>query len=397
MVKLVINSVPTAPGGGLTNLLGLLEGWRNIDADLDITILASRPETIRELEASGWGPNTLRVPMMGTARRQLWIRYGLPRLLRRLGADLLLTNTFFVGGAPCPQVVHHQNLFTCFADGFSAYLKLGVRFLLISLGARWALRRADANVFISNHVRERSERLVPSSRPRNDTIYYGLSQRYRDAQPTSDGRDPFRLCAIQSPDDYKDTGSLLRALAQLVTEHPQHDWSLDLAGWGDFDAFKRLAAELGISDRVRWLGYQNPQQIADMLRRCAVLVYPSVFEGFGIPLIEAMASGCPVVAVNSTAIPEAAGDAAVLVPPRSPQEIARAVHQICTDGDFRERLVARGHARSRQFSWTRAARQFCRVFARVLHKPIRVDERRPQPATATAAADVAAVGLSAGA
>lgn len=392
MVKLVINSVCTASGGGLTNLLGLLEGWRNIDADLDITVLASRPETIRELENAGFGHSVHRVPAMGTAKRQFWIRFGLPRLLRQLQADLLLTNTFYVGGAPCPQVVHHQNLFTCFADGFMPYLKLGWRFLMISLGARWALRHADANVFISNHVRERAEHLVPSSRPRNSTVYYGLSERYRQLRASDAGRIPFRLCAIQSPDWYKDTETLIHALAELVKQHPDHPWHLEIAGSGDFSRHKDLAAQLGVTERITWLGYQNPQQITALLARSTTLIYPSTFEGFGIPLIEAMAAGCAVVAVGQTAIPEAAGDAAALVPPQSPTEVAQAVLHICTDEAFRQSLVARGHARARQFSWTRTARQFCRVFADVLHKPIHVDGRKPE-----AAVEVAGVGLSAGA
>lgn len=389
MTRLVINSVPIARGGGLTNLLGLLEGWKNIHADLDITVLVSRKPTIEALQQAGYGHLLHVVPEMPMWKRVIWERFGLPRLLRQLGADVLLTNTFLAPNVPCPQVVHHQNLFSCFANGLAAYARLGWRFVGLTLGARKALRHADANVFISDHLRERSEVLVPASRERNHTVYYGLSDLYagiqRERRDTQ--RIPFRLCAVQSVDHHKDTGSLIRALAALVRIAPQHPWQLDIASWGEMLAFKQLAAELGVAERINWLGFLNAEQIAEMLRRSSVMVYPSVFEGFGIPLIEAFACRCPVVAVNTTAIPEVAQDAALLVPPRSPEEIARAVLALCTDAGLRQRLVERGLARSRQFAWTRTARQFCRVFASVLHKPVAADlpEREVEVALPAAA------------
>lgn len=372
MIRLVINSVPTAPGGGLTNLLGLLEGWRTIDADLDITVLASRPETIQALERAGFGGRVHAVPLMGAVKRQVWQRFSLPKLLKQLKADLVLTNSFFLPRTPCPQVVHHQNLWTCFAKGFLPYLKVHPKWLLLSLMARRGLAKANANVFISEHVRVCSERLVPKSKTKNQTIYYGLSELYESirGQASDAGRRPFTLCALQAQADYKRNEDLILALADLVRRAPQHNWQLEIAGWGDFSQWQKMAEEHGVADRIKWLGFLNSQQTAELLRTSACLVYPSTFEGFGIPLIEAFASRCPVVAVDCTAIPEVAGDAAMLVPPHSPEKIADCIERICTDSAWRTTLVSRGLAKSRRFSWARSARQFCHVFTSVLKRPI---------------------------
>jgi glycosyltransferase involved in cell wall biosynthesis len=397
MVRVVIHSVATAPGGGLTNLLGLLEGWQRIRAELDITVLASRPETVEALEKAGRRPYLHVLPVMGALERMRWERRELPGLLRELKADLFLSNNAGVPSVPCPQVVHHQNLFTCYLPGFLSYLSLasyfkpGVRsrvrmsawLLAGTWNARRALRTAAANVFISNCVRRYSEALVPESSPRNHTIYYGLSERYQQMCRNGDARDaarvPHQLCAVQHMLPYKDTESVIEALAETVRRAPQHPWSLHVAGWDDFSPCVRLAERRGVADRIRWLGYLDSAGVADLLARSSILVYPSIFEGFGLPVLEAMAAGCAVVTVDTTAIPEIAGDAALLVPPRSPHMIAEAVLAIGSDDSLRQELVRRGRRRATDFSWTRAAREFCQVFAKVLGRPIRAGDETLQP------------------
>lgn len=379
MIRLVINSIPTAPGGGLTNLLGLLEGWKAIGANLEIAILASRKPTIEALHSNGYGEQVVPVPEMSRLKREWWQRFSLPGVLRNLNADLLLSNNYTMPGVPCPQVVHHQTLDNFFAPGLLPYWRRGKQFFVQTLMARRTLRQASANVFISHHLRKCAEGLVPSSRDRNEVVHYGLSEYYSKlARSRSDHeRDPHHVCALQFPAGYKDNESLLVSLAQVVHAQPNQPWRLDIAGWGDWTAWKERAAQLGIADRVQFLGFRTGQQVAEMLREAGVLVYPSVFEGFGLPVIEAMASGCPVIAVNGTAIPEVAGNAAVLVPPRSPNDIASALLHLADDAEARANLSARGLARARQFSWIAAARQFCRVFERVLHVPVHETARIP--------------------
>jgi glycosyltransferase involved in cell wall biosynthesis len=102
-----------------------------------------------------------------------------------------------------------------------------------------------------------------------------------------------------------------------------------------------------------------------MYRLAAVFVFPSLYEGFGLPPLEAMASGTPVVTSNVSSLPEVAGDAACLVDPYSPQAIADAIYRVLTDDVFRMELKRRGAARARKFSWEESARRVHEIYREV--------------------------------
>jgi glycosyltransferase involved in cell wall biosynthesis len=108
-----------------------------------------------------------------------------------------------------------------------------------------------------------------------------------------------------------------------------------------------------LGDRVRFLGYCPATDMPGLYEGAAALVFPSLFEGFGLPLLEAMWCDCPIVCSNVTSLPEIAGDAALLVDPRSPEELAHALNRALTDESLRRTLVERGRERVKGFSWTR--------------------------------------------
>jgi glycosyltransferase involved in cell wall biosynthesis len=112
-----------------------------------------------------------------------------------------------------------------------------------------------------------------------------------------------------------------------------------------------LAMAAGVDDRVCDLGYVPPQDLPALYSGAAILVFPSLFEGFGIPLLEAMACGCPIAAADATAIPECVGPAAVLFDPLDPSAIAEAIHRLRSDADLRSALSASGLERARQYAW----------------------------------------------
>ncbi|HEY2943210.1 MAG TPA: glycosyltransferase family 1 protein, partial [Vicinamibacteria bacterium] len=130
-------------------------------------------------------------------------------------------------------------------------------------------------------------------------------------------------------------------------------------------------AAAGLEAQVRFLGYCPPADMPSLYRGAAALVFPSLFEGFGMPVLEAMASGCPVVCANRTSLPEVAGDAALLVDPEDHEALAEALRRVSTDADLRADLRARGLAHAARFSWRRHVQEVASVFARV-----REDARR---------------------
>jgi len=132
------------------------------------------------------------------------------------------------------------------------------------------------------------------------------------------------------------------------------------------DGVAHAVRTLGLSDAVRFLGYVPRQDLAALYSLARLCVYPSLYEGFGLPVAEAMACGCPVVTSNVSSLPEVAGDAAVLVDPRSVEDITDGVAALWTDAARRRELAARGQARARCFTWERAARETAAVYDSVL-------------------------------
>jgi glycosyltransferase involved in cell wall biosynthesis len=135
-------------------------------------------------------------------------------------------------------------------------------------------------------------------------------------------------------------------------------------GWG-VEAFDDALGRLKARDRVRRLGYVGDTDRADLLAGAHVLAYPSIYEGFGLPPLEAMAAGVPVVAGRGGAIPEAVGDAALLADPLDVDDLASALQRACDDDELRADLVARGHDRPARFTWDRSVDEFVALYRRV--------------------------------
>jgi len=113
---------------------------------------------------------------------------------------------------------------------------------------------------------------------------------------------------------------------------------------------------LGLVGRIRQLGYVEHEDMPALYNLACTFVYPSLYEGFGLPVLEAMQCGCPVVASNTTSIPEVAGDAAVFVDPLDVEALAQAIYQMVTDEERRRRLIASGLQQAKKFSWDRCAK-----------------------------------------
>ena len=148
---------------------------------------------------------------------------------------------------------------------------------------------------------------------------------------------------------------LVEAMARLAASHP--DLRLVLTGGAAQceDDLRRSITELGVSGSVVRAGRVPGDDLVALYRGAAALVFPSRYEGFGLPILEAMRLGCPVVAANTTALPEVVGGAGILVAPGDPDGWARAIAQIVDDHEVRRRLVAAGRERAAGFSWDHGA------------------------------------------
>ena len=139
---------------------------------------------------------------------------------------------------------------------------------------------------------------------------------------------------------------------------------------GQWKRLEEIACHFQFREHVHYLGYVAAEELPSLYAGATLLVFPSLYEGFGLPLLEAMTLGCPVAAANLTSIPEVVGDAALLFDPRNPDSIAEAIYRIVSDDRLQQTLRARGREQAALFSWEKAARETLQVFtwARSHHK-----------------------------
>ena len=124
-------------------------------------------------------------------------------------------------------------------------------------------------------------------------------------------------------------------------------------------------SELRLESQVRFVGFVRPMELRALYRTARCMVFPSSFEGWGLPVVEAFHEGTPVACADATSLPEVAGDAALLFAADSPTEMANQLVRLWRDDGLRARLVARGRARAAAFSWTRSARIFRAHYRRI--------------------------------
>ncbi len=163
---------------------------------------------------------------------------------------------------------------------------------------------------------------------------------------------------------------LIEAFDLLRKKEPNHPLKLVITGkrGESYDEIVALIAKLGLEQQVLLTGYIPLEDMPILLAGAEALVFPSLDEGFGLPLIEAMACGCPVISSNVSAIPEVLGDAGILVDPLQTTDIMKAMDRIIQEPDERRKLRDRGLERAKEFSWEKAARQTLEVFQRVAVK-----------------------------
>lgn len=235
-------------------------------------------------------------------------------------------------------------------------------------------RRADAVLADSQNTRHDLVDLFGLPESKVTVVYPGVDSRFRqvkDGEMRRRVRDRYSLTgpfilALGTLEPRKNLDRLLRAYARLPREAPGGATVPPLAFSGDVgwlvDSAFRLVDELELSQQIRFLGYVPDEDLPTLLSMATCLVYPSLYEGFGLPVLEALACGTPVVTSNVSSLPEVASDAAVYCDPRDVADIARAIHRVLADKTLRRSLSGRGTEQARKFSWDEAARRVLDVY-----------------------------------
>jgi glycosyltransferase involved in cell wall biosynthesis len=304
-------------------------------------------------------------------RRHLWWdQVELPRQAARLRADVL----HVPGGTSTPILRRRRTVLTLHDLALKAHpewLPAGPgrwywgRFIpwtaafadCVLVGSRAA--RADALRLAG--IEARRVRVTPWGVPPD--MAAGAAPGAAETARQRHGLPERYVLYVGTIDRRKDLGTLLGALALLDARVSLVMAGTIIAGRTDFEA---AVDRLGLRSRVRGLGYVSRDDLPGLYAAAGAFVYPSLYEGFGLPVLEAMACGVPAVTYNVSSLPDVAGDAAVLLdPPVSPRALAAALTRALDDGPFRAELVARGRVRARAFDWRDTARATLDAYAGV--------------------------------
>ena len=364
--------VPGETGGMETYARELIEALVAEAPDLRLTAFVNR-EAAR---ASG-GPWNELVPAITVpvdARNRIqWVRGEqqlLPRLARSAGVDLVhsLGSTGPAWGRFRRVSTIHDLHYRTVPEAHFGFRALGMR-VLVPLSAR----RAHRVIADSHAVRDELVSLLRLPPGEIDVVPLGFGARRRaKALPGSELRrrlgvdddEPIAL-SVSAKRPHKNLMALLDAFALIA---PERRPVLVLPGYPTEHEvqLRERAGSLGLGDRTRFLNWVDEVELEALYANAACFVFPSLSEGFGLPVLEAMSRGVPVACSNVGAVAEVAGDAALGFDPRSPREIADAVQRLVGDPAEADRLRAAGRARAADFTWERTARGTVESYERAL-------------------------------
>jgi len=248
-------------------------------------------------------------------------------------------------------------------QAYSAWEKLYMK-VSIRKSCRWASRI----ISVSENTKQDLMKLYKVPAEKIQVIYEGCSFCHSGLDPESriraqilkqvqDDSHPY-LLFLGRIEERKNVGNILEAF-EILKEKYKIQHKLILAGKPGY-GWEKIKAKITNSknkDDISELGFVSEQEKWEFLKNAEVFVFPTQYEGFGIPILEAQSVGCPVVASNNSSIVEVADDSALLIDPKNPAEIAEAIFKIISNQTFKKDLIEKGHENVKRFSWEKCARE----------------------------------------
>jgi glycosyltransferase involved in cell wall biosynthesis len=332
------------------------------------SVYVDKPYEIPELFADG-GMERIVVPWRPPFYKQLAVPLDIVR--RRRGFDLF----HFLYNAPplwtpCPFVLTLHDLSYLHVPEMVSWVNRTTSWLQLRLKAA----RAERIIALSENTRRDIVRWLRIPESRIDVVYHGVEPAFRPAPPDLKavlarrlGLDRPFLLYVGTYLPHKNLDTLVQAFARVAGSWPG-PLDLVLAGKPGRNSanIQRLVRQLGLESRVRMPGFVPEEDLPALYSLCSAFVFPSKYEGFGMPLLEAMACGVPVLSSRSSCLPEIGGDGAAYFRTGDEEGLAGLLERTLRDEDFRRDLVRRGRERAGQFSWHNAARRTLSAYQRAL-------------------------------
>jgi glycosyltransferase involved in cell wall biosynthesis len=366
-------ALPPNPVGAGNYLIQLVRALAALETGHQFTIFAQ--QSGREL--IGGLPEHVHwvvVPNLRPAVRLLWEQVRLPALVKRSGVDLLHSPHYTRPAIlPCASVVtFHDMTFFLFPE-----LHTWAKQIFFPFAIRHSASHADALIAVSENTRRDAMRILGIPPNRIFTTPLGISEGFHpieDQVILEEGRQRYQLPAkfilyVGLIEPRKNIPLLLKAYARLVNQVDLPPLVLvGRQGWMHEQVYQ-LLEQLELKDRVHFKGYIPAQNLPIVYNLAQLFVYPSTYEGFGFPPLEAMACGTPVITTAISAMLDNVGDAGLLIPPQDETALTHAIQTLLIDHSLRAQLSIAGRRRASEFTWKRTAMETLKVYQLVGAKP----------------------------
>ena len=356
-MHLVINGTELGRnrGGNETYIAGLIAGLSALSSPPEVSVLTCQWDNDLSL------PSTVHQVNLGPYRQLPFFLYQQTRALRHLEADWYLSNYYLPPLLPCKgSVIVHDLSFRAHPEYFPPLVAWYMRWLV-----GWAVRRADRVLTVSTFSRDELLRFYSKAAGKVSIIPNGIGAQFRPPRDNGTaeadqrtlsryGLDAPYVLALGNIHPRKNLSRLLDAYLNLRSEKgaiPRMVW-VGAPRWASDELLER-ARSVG----VILTGFVADEDLPTLYRGAVMLVYPSLYEGFGLPPMEAMACGTPVVTSNTTSLPEVVGQAALTVDPTNVEAIAAAMARLLDHAALRSELSKAGIERSKRYTWPHTARR----------------------------------------
>lgn len=369
-MRILINAITTNDTirGVERHIIELTRGLSQIDRENQYVIfIAPWQNYFPHIFQENFRFITVNIPRNQTFRN-MWQAFVFPFVARKIKPDIVhLSNVMPLVIKMYPTIVTLHDLIESYYP--KSFNKLQVVYRKIILHV--ITRLSSCIITVSNYVK--ATILERCKKARIVTIYNGVSYLRENSSNSTKNNDVLLpnkyILFVGVFEPHKNVVSIIKAFSR-ISHKIKEEYKLVFVGREGRDSknISEHIEQLKLKKKILHLSKVDDQTLAQIYEKASLFVFPSFIEGFGLPVLEAMAVGTPVIASNKTALPEVCGDAAILVNPDSVEELANAIEEVLTNKSLTEELVKKGKERLKLFSWDRAAKETLELYNRVYYK-----------------------------
>ncbi len=383
-MKIVIDtlSVKSTHHGVGTYIINIINHLKEIDQKNDYSILVSRKNkkyftlpdrpNFKTIQITFWNP-----------LRPVWEVGYLPLIIKREKADIFWIPRHMIWPFKiCKQIFTIHDLTSFIPDLVKTYPSTILYYH--QKAVLWAIKHGEKLIAVSHSTKQDLMKLFSVAENKIEVIHNGVDdifQPIHSSKLLSQVKDKYRLpekfiFTVSVLEPKKNTENLIRAYAELIKNKKMSEdlqnYKLVIGGsikygWKNNRIF-HLVKTMNLENNIIFTDFIEHEDLPVVYSLATVFAFPSLYEGFGLPVAEAMACGTPVITSNISSLPEVAGDGAILVNPYDVSSIAQGIHEVLTDSTKRMTMLKKGLENAKRFSWRKAAEEILQIFDEVYHK-----------------------------